>query len=246
MLIAGARRAGADVARALAREGMSIALSYRSSAAAMQELQQELEAAGTRVVLVQADLGVEADVRRAVDTTVQQLGGLFAVVNLASDYERVPYRLLDAGAWERGMTAATASYLLALHAARAMEANPGPTRGHIMFCGDWAADETPYQEYLPYLTAKAAIHYMARAFGNELAGLGILANCVAPGPTAKPPDYPDDAWQAHVLGRTPLGRESAPVEIAEVVAMLLKLETVTGEVIRVDAGRHLAGPGWPN
>ena len=46
-----------------------------------------------------------------------------------------------------------------------------------------------------------------------------------------------------MLAKAPLRRESSADEIAEVVAMLLKSETITGETIRVDSGRHIAGPG---
>ena len=46
-----------------------------------------------------------------------------------------------------------------------------------------------------------------------------------------------------MIARTPLRRESAAGEIAEMIVTLLKSETITGETIRIDAGRHLAGPG---
>jgi hypothetical protein len=46
------------------------------------------------------------------------------------------------------------------------------------------------------------------------------------------------------LARTPLGRESAPADLADMALALLQTGSVTGEIVRVDAGRHLAGPGW--
>ncbi len=49
-------------------------------------------------------------------------------------------------------------------------------------------------------------------------------------------------WQ-EALQLAPLHRESSPEDIAELVATLLRLETMTGETIRVDSGRHLAGAG---
>lgn len=246
MLIAGARRVGAVVARRLAEEGMRVALSYRTSAAAMAELQAELAPVAGPVPLVQGDLAVEADADRAVQAAAAELGGLYAVVNLASDFERVPLPKLDAAAWDRAMTTARASYLLGLAAARTMAANAGPVRGHLIFFSDWAAGPTPYRDYLPYLAAKASIDLLTRGFAVELAAQGILCNAIAPGPTLRPPDYAPEQWQVDVLGRTPLGRESSPDDIAALITTLLKSETITGETIRVDAGRHLAGPGWPN
>jgi NAD(P)-dependent dehydrogenase (short-subunit alcohol dehydrogenase family) len=244
VLIAGARRVGAAVARRLAQEGMRITLTYRNSAAAAQQLAAELEPLAGPVTLASGDLADEAAAAAVTAAAGRGMGNLFAVVNLASDYRRTPFSTLDGAAWDAGMATARASYLLALHGARAMADNPGPTRGHLVLFGDWAAHQTPYRDYLPYLTAKAAVGFMTRAFAAELAPQGILVNAIAPGPTLRPPDITPGDWQREVLARTPLGREAAAEDIAELVATLLKSETITGEVIRVDSGRHLAGPGW--
>lgn len=246
VLIAGARRVGAVVAHRLAAEGMRTALTYRNSAAEAQALAAELAPVTGPVPVLQADLVDEASVVALVAAAQQELGGLYAVVNLASDYHGDALEALDAAAWDRSMAAAKASYLLALHAGRALAANPGPTRGHLILFSDWAARDTPYRGYVPYLTAKASIEFMTRAFAAELAPHGILVNAIAPGPTMRPPDITPESWQNDVLAHTPLGRESSPEDIAEMIAALLKTESVTGEVIRVDAGRHIAGPGWPN
>jgi NAD(P)-dependent dehydrogenase (short-subunit alcohol dehydrogenase family) len=96
---------------------------------------------------------------------------------------------------------------------------------------------------VPYLTAKASVDFMTRAFAAELAGDGILVNAIAPGPTMRPPDISEDVWQHGVVEHAPLRRESSAEEMAEIIATLLKSETITGETIRVDSGRHLAGPG---
>ena len=129
------------------------------------------------------------------------------------------------------------------HAARAMMPNDGPTRGHIVLFSDWAALHAPYRGYLPYMTAKAAIAFMTRAFAAELAPSGILVNAIAPGPTMRPPDLHPTYWRQGAVDKAPLARESSAEEIAEMVVTLLKSETITGEVIRIDSGRHLAGPG---
>ena len=107
--------------------------------------------------------------------------------------------------------------------------------------GDWAAAETPYLNYLPYLTSKASIAFMNKAFALELSSHGILVNAIAPGPTIRPETMSKESWASEVISKTPLGRESSGEEIAELVVILLKSETLTGEMIRVDSGRHLAG-----
>ncbi len=242
-LLVGTRRVGERVALRLAEEGVNLAVGYRRSAAEAERLREAVAPLVARTALVQADLSVEEDVERLTRQVVEELGDLSFVVNLASNYPRAPFESLDGPAWDRAMATARGSYLLAVHAARRMMENAGPTRGHILQFSDWAAGETPYRDYLPYLTAKAAIGFMTRAFAVELATQGILVNAIAPGPTMRPPEISEEAWERDVLAQAPLHRESSPDEIAELAVTLLKSETITGETFRVDSGRHLAGPG---
>ena len=239
-IVAGSRRIGAAVVRRLAREGVRPAIVYRNSRAEAERLLEEARPLAGGGCIVQADLTVEADVKRAVAEAKRQLGDVSFCVNLAGDYPRAPFVTLDAEAWERGLAGARSSYLLAVHAARAMLANPGPTRGHLLFFGDWAAEETPYLDYLPYLAGKAAVHFLTRAFALELAPHGILVNGLLLGPTEPPAELTESGWQ-EAISQTPLGREVSEDDVAELVVTLLRLETVTGENIRVDAGRHIAG-----
>lgn len=243
VLIAGAKRVGAVVACRIADEGAGVAITYRSSIEEAEALRDEIAGRGGRTALIQANLSGEADAQRAVTTAANELGGLHFAVNLASGFPRTPLEDLNEAAWERSMADAKASYLLTLHAARAMMANEGPTRGHIVLFSDWAAMHAPYRGYLPYMSSKAAITFMTRAFAAELAPSGILVNAIAPGPTMRPPDLHPTYWQQGAIDLAPLARESSAEEIAEMVVTLLRSETITGEVIRIDSGRHLAGPG---
>jgi len=241
-LLVGTRRVGQSVAHRLAREGVNLAIAYRSSESEAEDLRQTL-GSEVKVCLVQGDVGVEADVARIVAVAKEGLGDLSFLINLASDFPRHPFPTLDAKAWDNAMSFAKGNYLLAVNAARQMQQNPPPTRGHLIMFSDWAARQTPYRGYLPYLTAKASVDFMTRAFAVELASYGILVNALAPGPTMRPADISEDMWQRGVVAQAPLRRESSAAEIAEVIVTLLKSETITGETIRVDSGRHLAGPG---
>jgi 3-oxoacyl-[acyl-carrier protein] reductase len=244
-IVAGTRRVGAQVVRRLADEGVNVAIVYRSSRAEAEELFATIQPQLGHSALIQADLSSESEVQRTVVEAKQALGDLSFCINLASDYPRVSLEELDEAAWDRGMASAKANFLLAVHAARAMMQNNGPTRGHLIYFGDWAAGETPYFDYLPYLTAKAAIIFMTRVFAVELAPHGILVNTVSPGPTMRPVgDISVEEWQ-EALADAPLHRESSVEDMAELIVTLLKLETVTGEDIRVDSGRHIAGAGRP-
>ena len=243
-IVAGTRRIGADVVRRLAQEGVRPAIVYRSSRQEAEALLEAVRPLTDRACLIKADLAVEDDVKRAVDQARDELDDLSFCVNLAFRYDRVTFEALDSAAWDQSMAAAKGAYLLALHAGRAMLANPGPTRGHLVFFGDWAAAETPYTDFLPYLTAKAAVHFLTRAFALELAPAGILVNTISPGPTARPADLAGAEWD-EALAMSPLHRESSEEEMVELLAALLRFETITGENIRVDSGRHIVGGGPP-
>ncbi len=106
------------------------------------------------------------------------------------------------------MSAAKGTYLLATHCARAMSWNAGPTRGHLIFFGDWAADETPYLDYLPYLTGKAAVHFMTRGLR---AGAGVTGH-----PRQRDPAGPHREAARHE--RPSLGdRHGADATVARIV-----------------------------
>lgn len=242
-IIIGTRRIGRAIALRLASLGMNIGIIYRNSQVEANALVRDVKVLGRQAAAVQSPLSTDAEVAEAFDSLETTCGPASVLINLASDYERTPFDRLDAEAWDRGMSAARTNYLLAIHASKRMKLLTGPTRGHLLQFGDWAAGETPYRDYLPYLTAKAAIQFMTRALAVELAASGILVNTIAPGPTVRPPDISEEVWATQVVARTPLQRESSVDDIVELAVTLLKSDTITGEVIRVDSGRHIAPTG---
>ncbi len=140
---------------------------------AAELLAEEVRGIGPRAIAVQSALSTDDEVSGCLQAIDTSCGSIYALINLASDYEKTPLETLDAAAWDAGMAAARVDYLLSLHAARRMRLNPGPTRGQILKFGDWAAGETPYRNYLPYLTAKAAIQFMTRAWRSNWRGMGF-------------------------------------------------------------------------
>jgi NAD(P)-dependent dehydrogenase (short-subunit alcohol dehydrogenase family) len=105
---------------------------------------------------------------------------------------------------------------------------------------DWisASGRPRYTGYLPYYVAKAGVIGLTEALALELAPDNILVNAVAPGPILPPPGISDDESEA-VIKATPLGRWGGEAEVAKAVRFLIETEFVTGEVIRVDGGRHV-------
>ena len=112
--------------------------------------------------------------------------------------------------------------------------------GRIINVADWlpASGRARYKGFLPYYVAKSGVIALTEALALELAGDGILVNAVAPGPILAPPDTDDEEVKA-VEQATPLGRWGGEAEIVKAVLFLVDTDFVTGEVIRVDGGRHL-------
>ena len=237
-LITGGRRIGAVVASELARAGADIALAYRRSRAEAEETADSLRSLGRRAFLVQADLSQPESCDRIIDETVNALGRLDVLVNMASLYVRKPLDELTVEDWDNQLAVdARAAWLCARAAVPHMRRARG---GRIINFGDWVArsGRPRYTGYLPYYVAKAAVIALTEALALELAADQILVNAIAPGPIVAPEDTSDEEL-AGVERATPLGRWGGEVEVAKAVLALIDSDFITGETIRVDGGRHL-------
>ena len=237
-LITGGRRIGAVVATELARGGADVALVYRQSRAEAEETAVAVRTLGRRAMILQGDLR-EADVcQRVVDATVDGLGRLDVLVNMASVYTAVPFDELTVDIWDTQLNVdLRAAWLCAKAAAPHMRRLRG---GRIINLGDWTArsGRPRYEGFLPYYVAKAGVIALTEGLALELAGDQILVNAIAPGPIVAPEDTSDETFAA-VERATPLGRWGGEIEVAKLVLALVDTDFVTGETIRVDGGRHL-------
>jgi NAD(P)-dependent dehydrogenase (short-subunit alcohol dehydrogenase family) len=236
-LISGGARIGAVVAETLARRGCDVALTFRSSRAAVEGTVRRVRAHGARALAIRADLATARGAARAVDAVRRRLGGPDILVCMASRYERTPFPRLDDRTLRAGLEVdLECAYHLARRAAPLMNARGA---GRIVLFADWlpASRRPRYKGYLAYYVAKAAVVGLTEALALELAPK-ILVNAVAPGPILKPPGF-GAAADREVRRVTPLGRWGGPDEIARAVLFLIETGFVTGECVRVDGGRHL-------
>jgi NAD(P)-dependent dehydrogenase (short-subunit alcohol dehydrogenase family) len=237
-VITGGKRIGAAVAVELARRGMDVALSYRRSHDEAEAAAAEIRAAGRRAALYQADLSKAGDAAGFVERAASELGRLDVLINMASVYAPVALDETDERVWDAVLDVdLKAAFICARAAIPYLRAAGG---GRIINFTDWvAASGRPrYRSYLPYYVAKRAVIGLTEALALELAGDQILVNAIAPGPVLAPPGTSDEERTA-VAAATPLGRWGGEREIVEAVLFLLQTGFVTGEVVRVDGGRHL-------
>ena len=231
-----AQRIGADIVRALHAEGLAIALHYRASAQAAEELASELEA--TRpdsVALLQADLLDPAAPRKLVGKIEQRWGQLDVLVNNASAFYPTPVGEIDAAHWDELMGSNVRAPLFLAQAAAPLLAR---ARGAIVNLVD-IHGMAPLRSHPVYSSAKAALIMLTRSLAIELAP-DIRVNAVAPG-AILPPTGTAALPEGMVEG-IPLRRAGSPHDIAQTVVFLARPGSyVTGQVIAVDGGKSLLG-----
>lgn len=237
-LITGGARMGASLGLALAGRGADVALSYWHSRAPTDAAAEAIAATGRFSIAFSADLRNADDCQTLVDDVVAWHGRIDVLICLASVYERIAFDALTPEMWQAQLAVdLDAAFHCARAAALRMQAQGG---GHIVLVSDWiAASGRPrYKGYLPYYVAKAGIVALTEGLALELASDQIQVNAVAPGPIL-PAAGSTPEMQEAVLRATPLGRWGGPEAITHAVMGLLEQDWVTGQVIRVDGGRHL-------
>src|SRR5688572_2481649 len=237
-LITGGKRIGAVVGTELARGGADIALVYRKSRGEAEETADAARAFGRRALVLQGDLRQPEACERLVDETVNALGRLDILVNMASVYAPKPVDEVTVADWDTQMHVdLRAAWLCARAAVPHMRRLRG---GRIVNFSDWVArsGRPRYAGFLTYYVAKAGVVGLTEALALELASDQILVNAIAPGPIVAPEDT-SDAEYVKVERATPLGRWGGEIEIAKAVLALVDSDFITGETVRVDGGRHL-------
>src|SRR5919106_6134649 len=237
-LITGGRRIGAVVATELARGGADIALVYRHSRGEAEETADAARAFGRRAVVLQGDLRQPDTCERLVDETVDALGRIDILVNMASVYVSKPIDDVTVEDWNTQLEVdLRAAWLCARAAVPHMRRLRG---GRIINFSDWVArsGRPRYPGFLTYYVAKAGVVALTEVLALELASDQILVNAIAPGPIVAPEGTTDEEFAA-VERTTPLGRWGGELEIAKAVVALIDNDFITGETIRVDGGRHV-------
>jgi pteridine reductase len=235
LITGAARRIGAVIARRLHADGWDVALHCRRSRAELDALIVELERArASSTLALQADLDEVDALAPLVAKTVDRFGGLDALVNNASVFYPTPIELATPAQWDALFAAnARAPFFLSQAAAPHL----AKRNGSIVNLVDIYAD-MPLAEHPIYSMSKAALASMTKALARDLAP-DVRVNGISPGAILWPDAGKNDAEQRAVIERTPLKRVGSPEDIASAVSWLLDAPFVTGEIVRVDGGRHL-------
>jgi 3-oxoacyl-[acyl-carrier protein] reductase len=237
---------GRSTALALARMGCRVVINYTRSEAESKQTLQDVEAAGARGLLFQADVSEDAAVRRMVTACEREFGRLDVLVNAAGtthfsapeDLEAITEEI-----WNRIFGVNVYGTFLATRAAAPLLKQSGD--GAVVNVSS-IAGVRPAAQAIPYAASKAAVVNMTVSFARILAPQ-VRVNAVAPG-------WMEGRWMKAALGekydslmerraqRTPLGRVATPEDVAQTILGLIERnDFVTGQVIVVDGGHSLVG-----
>ncbi len=233
-LVTGAgRRIGRTLALRAARLGYAVAIHFRRSEAEARAVQAEIEAAGGRAGIVQADFAQAYTTGPLIEAAVAEVGPLTLLVNNASLFENDSVTTLTPAGWEAHMDANLRAPVF-LARAFAAQARSGGLVVNIL--DQRVLRPTPL--YFSYSLSKAALWEATRMLAQALAPK-IRVNGIGPGPTLPSIHQSEEAFAAEAR-HVPLERRDTPEEIADALAYLVDAPSVTGQMIAVDGGQHLA------
>lgn len=170
---------GAATAIACARAGMPVALGARRTDK-LQQVVKRITDAGGRAIAVPMDVTSPEDSRRLIDECVRAFGSIYAVyANAGYGVEVGVADMSDADMRAIFETNVFGSLNVVRPALERMKTNPGPHRGHVLWCSSCVGKLTlPY--YGAYCATKAAQNHLSRALNLELKGQGIFSTSVHP------------------------------------------------------------------
>ena len=244
LLVTGASRGiGAAVARMAGREGYRVAVNYARDIAAAEKVAVDIEKAGSRALIVKADVSRADEIRRLFEEIDNKLGRLTHVVNNAGIVGRSSRLAAADPAMIREVIDlnVTGAILVAREAARRMSTAQGGEGGAIVNLSSAAAALGSPGEFTWYAASKGAIDSFTLGLARELAREGVRVNAVSPGliETDIHAAGGDPGRVARLGPVIPMGRAGTAEEVAETILWLLsdKASYVTGANIRVSGGR---------
>ncbi|MFM2129116.1 MAG: hypothetical protein RL477_662 [Pseudomonadota bacterium] len=229
-----ARRIGRAIALALAEAGWAVAIHHRESGEEAEALAADIAARGGRAVALEADLSREREIEDLVPRAETALGPLGVLVNNASVFERDDALGATRASWDLHMEVnLRAPFVLSQVFARRLPEGAGGAIVNIL--DQRVRNLTPH--FTSYTVSKAGLWTLTQTMALALAPR-VRVNGVAPGPVL--PSIRQTQAQFDAQARaTPLGRATAPREIAEAVLFLLEAPSVTGQMLALDGGQHL-------
>ena len=236
LVTGGSRGIGAAIAKRLAADGATVAITYAKDAEAAAKVVKGIEQAGGKAVAFQADSADAEAVRGAVEKTAAALGGIDVLVNNAGT--AIPKKFEDATLEEldRVIDINVRGVMVATQAALKHMKNGG----RIIMIGSCVGERMMTPGLVPYSATKGAVKMFTQALSREVGGRGITVNNIQPGPIDTDLNPAAGEWAVPQKAATALNRYGKVEEVAALVAFVASPEAsyITGANLTVDGGTN--------
>ncbi|WND01632.1 SDR family oxidoreductase [Temperatibacter marinus] len=234
----GARRIGKAIVRHFAKAGWDVGIHCRHSNEEAEELIHTLKAEGCTGSLVplSADFQKSAQVKDLVPTATEKFGKpVTALVNNASLFEEDDIHSLSQESWDAHMDVNLKAPALLSQAF--FKQLPDDQTGNIINIIDqrvWRLNP----QFMSYTTSKSALWTLTRTMAQAMAPR-IRVNAIGPGPVLASIHQSKESF-ADEAANVPLGTGPTPEEIARTIDFILNTPSLTGQMLALDGGQHLA------
>jgi 3-oxoacyl-[acyl-carrier protein] reductase len=236
LVTGGSRGIGAAIAKRLAAEGATVAITYAKNASAASAVVKAIELDGGKAIAIEADAADVEAAKRAVEKTVSTFGQLDVLVNNAGTAIPKPFeeatleemnRMIDINI--RGV------YVTTQAALKHMKSG-----GRIISIGSALGERVAAPGLVPYAGTKGAVKMFTQALAREIGSRGITVNNVQPGPIDTDLNPASCDWAVPQKAATALDRYGRVDEIAAMVAFVAGPESsyITGTNLTVDGGMN--------
>lgn len=232
--ITGGKRIGQAIAVALAKQGVDLIVSYRSSEKEAEEIREKVKPYGVKVFIVQADVSNRESVSTAVEKIKKEFSRIDILILLASIFKPVSVENIS----EKDLDDNFAAHVKGTFWPVQFSLPLMPPSAHIVTISDRTALGRIYPGYLPYVITKSTVAALTKALAAELGPKGIFINSIAPGPVLRPEDISEGEWQtirSESSVKFPLTDEEAVEEFAQTALRLCSVRS-TGSVYPLDFG----------
>jgi 3-oxoacyl-[acyl-carrier protein] reductase len=236
LVTGGSRGIGAAIAKRLAADGASVAITYAKDASAASAVVKAIELGGGKAIAIQADASDSKAVKDAVEKAVAALGRLDVLVNNAGTaipkkFEETTLeeldRVIDINL--RGVFVTTQAALKHM--------NDG---GRIINIGSCVGERMMTPGLVPYSATKGAVKMFTQGLSREVGDRGITVNNVQPGPIDTDLNPAAGEWATPQKAATALNRYGTVDEVAALVSFVAGPESsyITGANLTVDGGTN--------
>src|SRR5713226_625432 len=236
LVTGGSRGIGAAIAKRLAKEGASVAITYAKDASAASAVVKAIESNGGKAVAIQADAADVEAVKSAVEKTVATFGRLDVLVKNAGTAIPKPFEETTLEEMD-GVIDINVRGILATTQAALKHMKRG---GRIIMIGSAVGERVLAPGLVPYAATKGAVKMFTQALSREVGSRGITVNNVQPGPIDTDLNPADSEWAVPQKAATSLDRYGHVDEIAAMVAFVAGPESsyITGANLTVDGGMN--------